>query len=130
MTAYMIHGTTDEVTTCACCGKKNLRNTVVLEVVEGDNAGDLLHFGSMCAARAMGQKMSRADVVLAHAKRAQKIQPVVSFIKSNIHRGIDAIKEEARAFAKANKIDALVNGFDSWGEMNVHANGITIRITA
>ena len=130
MTTYTIHGTTDEVTICACCGKKNLRNTVVLEVAEGDNAGDLLHFGSHCAARALGQRKTKAAIIVSQAKRRAKLQPIVDVVKNNIDFGIDYAKAEARRFAKENKIDALINGFESWGQINIHGNGIDVTITA
>ena len=127
---YAIHGTTDEVTVCACCGKKNLRNTVVLEVVEGVNAGDVMHFGSHCAARALGQSKSKAELIVIQAKRRAKVQPIVDFIKSNIHRGIETIKNEAKSLAKQNRIDVTVSGFDSWGLMNVDYPGGRVTITA
>lgn len=130
MTNYTIHGTTDEVTICACCGKKNLSNTVVLEVNEGDNAGDLLHFGSHCAARALGQRKTKAAVIVAQAKRRAKVQPIVDFVKSNIHRGIETIKPEAKDIAKQMRIDAIVSGFDSWGQMNIDYNGIRVEVYA
>ena len=120
---YAIHGTTDEVTVCACCGKKNLRNTVILEVVDGDNAGDVLHFGSHCAARALGQSKSKAELIVTQAKRRAKVQPIVDFVKANIHRGIEAIKSDANTVARANKIDATISGFDSWGLMNIDYQG-------
>ncbi len=41
-------GNTDEITTCDCCGKSNLKSTVAIE-----NNGDVLHFGTTCAARAL-----------------------------------------------------------------------------
>ena len=127
---YAIHGTTDEVTVCACCGKKNLRNTVVLEVVEGVNAGDIMHFGSHCAARALGQSKSKAELIVIQAKRRAKVQPIVDFVKENINRGIDAIKDDAKAIAKVNKIDATVSGFDSWGLMNIDYNGGRVVVSA
>jgi hypothetical protein len=135
MTTYNIHGTTDEVTICACCGKKNLRNTVVLEVAEGDNAGDILHFGSHCAARALGQRTNKADVIVKQAKVRQRIAPVVDFVRANIHRGIEAIKPEAQAIAKAIALPygdkCIVSGFDSWGQINIHASGIdSVTVTA
>lgn len=125
---YAIHGTTDEVTICACCGKKNLRNTVVLEVVDGDNAGDVLHFGSHCAARALGQNKSKAELIALQAKRRAKVQTIVDFVKTNIHRGIEVIKPEVKALAKTNKIDATVTGFDSWGLMNIDYQGVRVVI--
>ena len=126
---YAIHGTTDEITVCACCGKKNLRNTVVLEVLEGEGVGDLLHFGSHCAARAMGKDKSDAKYLVIQAKRRAKVQPIVDFINNNIHRGIDIIKGDSKQLAFDLKIDATVSGFDSWGLMNVHYNGGTVVVT-
>lgn len=127
---YAIHGTTDEVTVCSCCGKKNLRNTVILEVLDGDYAGDVLHFGSHCAARALGQSKSKAELIVIQAKRRAKVQPIIDFIKSNIHRGVETIKDEAKALAKQNLIDVTVSGFDSWGLMNVDYPGGRVTITA
>ena len=127
---YAIHGTTDEITVCACCGKKNLRNTVVLEFIDGVSAGELLHFGSHCAARALGQKKSNSDIIIKQAKRRQSIEPIVQFIKSNIHHGIEAIKSDARKIAASAAPGALVNGFDSWGQMNIHFEGINVEIKA
>lgn len=46
--AYRILGINDDVTTCECCGKSNLKKTVVL----GSDSGEV-HFGVDCAARAM-----------------------------------------------------------------------------
>lgn len=42
-----IIGINDEVTTCECCGKSNLKCTVVLTNGEGE-----FHYGRDCAARA------------------------------------------------------------------------------
>lgn len=44
-------GTTDEVTTCDCCGKKDLKGTVALSI----NDSDPVYFGCTCAARALGR---------------------------------------------------------------------------
>lgn len=49
-TAYSFLGITDETTVCECCGKKNLKCTVVLE----DESGNLVRFGRDCASRALG----------------------------------------------------------------------------
>ena len=42
-------GNTDEVTSCDCCGKQNLKSTVAIETVEGGT----VYFGVTCAARAL-----------------------------------------------------------------------------
>jgi hypothetical protein len=48
-TRYRILGTCDDVTTCDCCGRTNLKRTVALLVNDFPK-----FFGSTCAARAMG----------------------------------------------------------------------------
>ena len=127
-TKYEIHGTTDEVTVCDCCGKKNLNTTVVLEVAEGNNAGELLHFGSHCATRAMGMRKSHADLLVIRAKRRAKMQVIFQAVKSAIGNGIEAARDAGKAAAKQNKIDASVVGFSSWGEVNIHYSGEMIVV--
>jgi hypothetical protein len=48
-------GISDEVTTCECCGRTNLKKTVAL-----DNGNGVVRYGTECAARAMGR--GKADV--------------------------------------------------------------------
>lgn len=43
---FKILGTDDAVNTCDCCGKSNLKSTVIVEV-----DGEVLHYGSVCATR-------------------------------------------------------------------------------
>ena len=43
---FKILGTDDAVNTCDCCGKTNLKATVIVEV-----DGEVLHYGSVCATR-------------------------------------------------------------------------------
>lgn len=51
-------GTTDEITTCDCCGKANLKLTVALE----SDATGIIHYGRDCAARAIHGHNSRRNV--------------------------------------------------------------------
>lgn len=44
-------GTDDAVNACECCGKQNLKFTVVMEL---DN-GEIAHYGQVCAARNTGK---------------------------------------------------------------------------
>ena len=48
MNKYNLLGTTDEVNSCDCCGRKNLKETVCFEVAD---TGELVYFGVVCAAR-------------------------------------------------------------------------------
>lgn len=47
--AIVILGTTDSVTTCDCCGKTNLKRTVV---IDDPTAGGARYYGTTCAAKA------------------------------------------------------------------------------
>jgi hypothetical protein len=51
-------GTTDEVTTCDCCGKKDLKGTVALSI----NDSDAVYYGCTCAARALGRTVKEVRV--------------------------------------------------------------------
>ena len=66
---YTAVGTTDENTTCDCCGRANLKMTVVLK----DEDDEFYFFGRSCAARATGWKASFLDrqVLSAQSKIAQ-----------------------------------------------------------
>lgn len=58
-------GITDSVTTCDCCGKANLARTVAMEL----DSGEVVHYGTTCAARNTGksQKQIASEVRAAHA---------------------------------------------------------------
>lgn len=47
-TNYKLLGINDDVTTCECCGKSDLKCTVVMTNGEGE-----VHYGRQCAARAL-----------------------------------------------------------------------------
>lgn len=54
-TKFRFIGTTDETVECQQCGKTELRNTVVLALLDDDgNTTETVHYGSTCAARALG----------------------------------------------------------------------------
>lgn len=55
-----IYGINDEVTTCECCGRKNLKRTIVL----GDDEGNTVHYGSDCAAHALMGKKSKGNAAI------------------------------------------------------------------
>jgi hypothetical protein len=54
-------GTTDETSTCECCGKRNLKKVVVLDV-----EGEVVRYGCDCAARELRQS---------YCGRQVKVQP-------------------------------------------------------
>ena len=47
MTTFTALCLDDSVTTCDCCGRTNLKATVLMQ----SDLGDLVHFGQVCAAR-------------------------------------------------------------------------------
>jgi recombinational DNA repair protein (RecF pathway) len=64
-TALRMLGTTDEVTTCDCCGRKDLKDTVAFEREDGQ----VVYFGCVCAARAL---RSTAKDIRSSARAADK----------------------------------------------------------
>lgn len=61
-------GTDDSVTTCDCCGKSNLKFTVIIE----RDGGDIVHYGQVCARRNTG-KSQRTITGEINAHKAAKI---------------------------------------------------------
>ena len=119
---YKIHGTTDDITTCDCCGRTSLKQTVALEVTEGHDAGDVRFFGTHCAARAMGRPRSEAELIAKRAKARQQALPVIQAIESNLECGLTVAKTAGRSAARGLMInggDVSVSGFESWGCINV-----------
>jgi hypothetical protein len=76
---YSIVGTTDERTTCECCGRTGLKGTVVLRPADG---GGEVFFGSGCAAKASGWAKkdvdSAAKQAVAQAKADRKAAKVAA----------------------------------------------------
>lgn len=75
--AYRVKGTTDDITTCDCCGRTNLKKTVILAMLDADgNQEDQTYYGTACAAKATAQTSTAirnaaasADTTLADARR-------------------------------------------------------------
>ena len=70
--SYTFIGTTDDTTTCDCCGKANLKKTVVLK----NGEGDVVFYGVNCAARALGQKRGAVSVQVDAVAYAQRLLAV------------------------------------------------------
>lgn len=63
-----VHGFTDEITTCDCCGKRNLAGTFTVET----DGGELLSYGSVCVNKVYGKK--RGESIKAEAKQISAIK--------------------------------------------------------
>ena len=76
---YAVEGTTDERTDCDCCGRSNLKSTVVLRDLE---SGDFVFFGVTCAAKAQGwtNKEVKSSV---DAARVAKTKEALHFAMSH-----------------------------------------------
>lgn len=61
-------GVSDEVTTCECCGKKNLKRTVAISF----DGGSPVYYGTDCAARTLGRKASVVKDQMRAVAYAQK----------------------------------------------------------
>lgn len=75
-------GINNEVTTCDCCGRSNLKKTVVI----GDECGER-RYGVVCAARFLGRKPAdiRGAAVGAEVLR---LRPISHWILRNEDRGV------------------------------------------
>lgn len=58
-------GISDEVTTCECCGRTNLKRTVVISDGDGE-----VYYGTECAARAMNLSKAKVESELSMLRRA------------------------------------------------------------
>lgn len=60
---YRVLGTNDDASDCLCCGRQGLKRVVWLQPLadDGDDDGQPVHFGTMCAARACGWGYSSRD---------------------------------------------------------------------
>lgn len=74
---YRVLGTTDDVTTCECCGRADLKGTVALQwTLDGEAMGRPVFFGCVCAARAVGRpaKEIKAAAKSADDEKAARIE--------------------------------------------------------
>jgi hypothetical protein len=70
MKQYEYKGITDEETSCSCCGRVELKATIVLAVLDADGnaTGEVTHFGRTCGARALGWNVKAVDVAVKNTK--------------------------------------------------------------
>lgn len=61
-------GYTDEVTTCDCCGKRNLKGSFAIET----DGGETIYYGSVCVNKIYGRK--RGEQIKSLAKHVQNVK--------------------------------------------------------
>jgi hypothetical protein len=75
MTTFTALCLDDSVTTCDCCGRTDLKATVLMQ----SDLGDLVHFGQVCAARNSNKtrqqvtKEIRAERDAAHGRASNRL---------------------------------------------------------
>ncbi|MEU7039800.1 hypothetical protein AB0A77_01920 [Streptomyces varsoviensis] len=74
MNAYMVKGTTDDVTDCELCGRTELKGTVVLASLDadGNEDGSISYFGTHCASKAAGWTVQEVNERVRQAARKAK----------------------------------------------------------
>lgn len=70
MKVYEFLGTTADVTDCDCCGRHELKYTIVLRHLE---SGDITNFGRACGARALGWAVKDLDKTV-RSEKTRKAQ--------------------------------------------------------
>lgn len=90
---YKILGATNDVTVCNCCGRENLKKTVVLD----DYEGNVKYFGETCAAKAMQMK-SPAFKKIMTSELKERVQNKEAFIAN--HPITIEIREETNELNK------------------------------
>lgn len=76
-------GINDSITSCDCCGKSNLAKTVALEF-----DGEIRHYGTTCAGRAIGAKTRTVSDVQAAVSRSNK--------RERMFRQVDQMRAEGQ----------------------------------
>lgn len=115
-------GLTDDVTTCECCGKQNLKRTVMMLQLDADGNGiDVFYFGTTCAERNTRKSKSRIEREIIEEKNrreqeeeaercrqrwAQEMVPVYDFL----HETYGWSKEEADSIWNERWYDGAVHG--------------------
>lgn len=92
-------GVTDECDECQCCGKPNLKSTVVLAFLDADgNEEEITWYESTCAARALGVKGGGRSVLKsAEAAHYNTLQAAKAARDRLAHYGLPEAGEPDRA---------------------------------
>lgn len=67
--AYTFIGTTGDVTECGCCGRSDLKKTIVLQ---DNDSREFVFFGSVCGAKAQGWTIKEFNAAANAAQKARE----------------------------------------------------------
>lgn len=98
MTTFL--GTSDDITSCECCGKKNLKRTVALDLT-GDGA--VVHYGVDCASKALTGSKKGSSIIL-HKSNA------VAAARKALADGHDPVKVAKVVWNKYGYLSGVKNG--------------------
>jgi hypothetical protein len=108
-------GTTDDVTTCECCGRQDLKSTVALDL-DGDS-GQPTYYGVVCAARAL--KMDAKSVKSAARKADED--------KARAERARTEALARAKDAAWQAHLDARAPGLDRFSQIQALGGIVAAR---
>lgn len=109
---YKILGINDDVTTCECCGRSNLKATVVMESVDGS----VVHFGRDCAAR-----VTTGDNKPSAVKSIESLARGIAYAR----RWLNHTPAHTAAVV-ANAVRVRFCGCSAVGESVTFSNGVTV----
>lgn len=111
MKKYQIIGTTDDVNTCDCCGRTNLKKTVILKDTE---SSEEVYFGTECAAKALNWTIKEVNkLAKAETERIQKEIRYQIYIHPLMQKQNEEIKEFNRIKAP---FEERAKRFKEWNE--------------
>ena len=87
MRTYKTLAIVDDVHTCDCCGKSNLKSTIAMQ----RDDGEVLHFGSVCATRHSGRE---AKVIRKEAATALQQRNDEATAQVRSHRAFSAYQSK------------------------------------
>lgn len=85
---YRIAGISDDVTTCECCGRTDLKRTIALE----SGTGEIRYFGTACAAHAMGRSGRKASASI--EREALNTPRITGYCVKNLTTGL-VVKDQS-----------------------------------
>ncbi|MGT2457709.1 hypothetical protein ACU4GI_32935 [Cupriavidus basilensis] len=96
-------GTDDSVNACMCCGKANLKFTVIIEL---DN-GEIVHYGQVCARRNTGKTQRAITSEINAAKAAAVRSAQADYLASPEYLAERARFAEREALARKTGTDLI-----------------------
>lgn len=92
MATYRTLAIVNDVHTCDCCGKSNLKCTVAME----SDDGDVVHFGTVCATRHSGRDLPTIKREIQTAKESARAAARKEYVQSSEHLAAQLIMMAAR----------------------------------